>query len=98
MLRVLSQQFLPPPTSSESEGVVGNHLSFTSPPSIALTALLASLFLNGTLLITDCLITVTNSLSVGLGARGKKIRVRRHGMGGISSCYLGQELKGERSL
>lgn len=39
-------------------------MSFTNPPSIAPTALLASLFLNGTLLITDCLITVTASLLV----------------------------------
>ena len=72
MLRVQSQQFLHP-TSSESGGVVGNHMSFTNPPSIAPTALLASLFLNGTSLITDCIIIVTDSSwlmgGVGTGAR-----------------------------
>lgn len=81
MLRVPSQQFLHP-TSSESGGVVGNHMSFTNPPSIAPTALLGSLFLNGTSLIIDCIITVTDSFWL-MGGRcgdwGKKIRVRRYG-------------------
>ena len=81
MLRVPSQQFLHP-TSSESGGVVGNHMSFTNPPSIAPTALLASLFLNGTSLITDCIITVTDSSWLmgvvwGLGQENKSEKVWR---------------------
>lgn len=55
-------------------------MSFTNPPSTAPTALLASLFLNGTLLITDCLIRVTNSLLVGEGrCWDRKIKMRRYG-------------------
>ena len=42
----------------------GDHRSFTNPPAMVPDALLASLFLNGTWLITDCLITVTDSLLV----------------------------------
>lgn len=58
-------------------------MSFTNPPSIVPTALLASLFLNGTLLITDCLITVTASSWLGEGAWGKKIGLRRYGERGL---------------
>lgn len=52
-------------------------MSFTNPPSIVPTALLASLFLNGTLLITDCLITVTASLLVGGGGLGQENRAEK---------------------
>lgn len=56
-------------------------MSFTNPPSIVPTALLASLFLNGTLLITDCLITVTTSLLVegGLGQENRAETVWEEG-------------------
>lgn len=74
-------------------------MSFTNPPSIAPTALLGSLF-NGTSLIIDCIITVTDSFLVdggevwGLGQENKSEKVwRDYGCRQLSYHSPGQKLR-----